>query len=34
MKPEDFRKLSKDEIYMFDIKGIKNPKEFKNYWRL
>ncbi|WKL45056.1 nucleotide sugar dehydrogenase [Flavobacterium sp. ZE23DGlu08] len=34
MKPEDFQKLSKDEIYMFDIKGMKNPKEFKNYWRL
>lgn len=34
LKPEDFQKLSKGEIYMFDIKGIKNPKEFKNYWRL
>jgi UDP-N-acetyl-D-galactosamine dehydrogenase len=34
MSPEDFQKLSKDEIYMFDIKGMKNPKEFKNYWRL
>ncbi|MDX6182200.1 nucleotide sugar dehydrogenase [Flavobacterium sp. Fl-77] len=34
MTSEDFQKLSKDEIYMFDIKGIKNPKEFKNYWRL
>lgn len=34
MTPEDFRKLSKDEIYMFDIKGMKNPREFKNYWRL
>ena len=34
MTAEDFQKLSKDELYMFDIKGIKNPKEFKNYWRL
>ena len=34
MKPEDFQKLSKNELYLFDIKGIKNPKEFKNYWRL
>lgn len=34
MTTEDFQKLSKDEIYMFDIKGMRNPKEFKNYWRL
>lgn len=34
MTPKDFQKLSKDEIYMFDIKGMKNPSEFKNYWRL
>jgi len=34
MTAEDFQKLSKDELYMFDIKGIKNPKEYKNYWRL
>jgi UDP-N-acetyl-D-galactosamine dehydrogenase len=34
MTVEDFQKLSKDEIYMFDIKGMLNPKEFKNYWRL
>jgi UDP-N-acetyl-D-galactosamine dehydrogenase len=34
MTPEDFQKLSRDETYMFDIKGMKNPKEFKNYWRL
>lgn len=34
MTAEDFQKLSKDELYLFDIKGIKNPKEFKNYWRL
>lgn len=31
---DDFQKLSKDELYMFDIKGMLNPKEFKNYWRL
>lgn len=34
MTAEDFQKLSRDEIYMFDLKGMKNPKEFKNYWRL
>lgn len=34
MTSDDFQKLSKDEIFMFDIKGILNPKEFKNYWRL
>jgi len=34
MKPEDFQKLSKDEIYMFDIKGVLNPNDYKNYWRL
>lgn len=34
MTSEDFEKLSKDEIYMFDIKGAKNPADFKNYWRL
>jgi UDP-N-acetyl-D-galactosamine dehydrogenase len=34
MKAADFQKLSKDELYMFDIKGMLNPKEYKNYWRL
>lgn len=34
MSVEDFQKLSKDEIYMFDIKGVKEQKQFKNYWRL
>ena len=34
MRPEDFQKLSKDEIFMFDIKGMLNPKDFKNYWSL
>jgi UDP-N-acetyl-D-galactosamine dehydrogenase len=34
MTRDDFQKLSKDEIYMFDIKGAKDPKEFQNYWRL
>lgn len=34
MSISDFQKLSKDEIFMFDIKGMLNPKEFKNYWRL
>ena len=22
------------EIYMFDIKGVLNPNDYKNYWRL
>lgn len=34
MTSEDFQKLSKDEIYMFDIKGALEPSDFKNYWRL
>lgn len=34
MSPEEFQKISKDEVYMFDIKGAKNPDEFSNYWRL
>lgn len=34
MTTKDFQKLSKDEIYMFDIKGTRNRNEFKNYWRL
>jgi UDP-N-acetyl-D-galactosamine dehydrogenase len=34
MTPEDFQKLSKDEIFMFDIKGVMNSEDFKNYWRL
>lgn len=34
MNVEDFQKLSKDELYMFDIKGMLNPKDFNNYWRL
>lgn len=34
MKVDDFKKLSKDEIFMFDIKGVLDRTEFKNYWRL
>lgn len=34
MTCEDFQKMSKDELFMFDIKGVMNPKDFKNYWRL
>lgn len=30
----DFEALSKDEVYMFDIKGVLNKSNFKNYWRL
>jgi UDP-N-acetyl-D-galactosamine dehydrogenase len=34
MIPQDFQKLSKDEVFMFDIKGILKREDFKNYWRL
>ena len=34
MKIVDFEKLSKDELYMYDIKGVLNASEYKNYWRL
>lgn len=34
MKVDEFQKLSKDEIFMFDIKGVLNRAKFKNYWRL
>jgi UDP-N-acetyl-D-galactosamine dehydrogenase len=34
MTVDDFQKLSRDDLYMFDIKGMLNAKEFKNYWRL
>ncbi|WP_348810459.1 nucleotide sugar dehydrogenase [Flavobacterium maritimum] len=34
MTTDDFQKLSKDEIFLFDIKGVMNPADFKNYWRL
>jgi hypothetical protein len=32
MTVDDFQKLSRDDLYMFDIKGMLNAKEFKNYW--
>jgi UDP-N-acetyl-D-galactosamine dehydrogenase len=34
MNVADFEKLSKDNLYMFDIKGVLNQLEYKNYWRL
>ena len=34
MEPSDFEKLSNGSVYLFDIKGIQNKKNFKNYWRL
>ena len=34
MTVSDFEKISKDEFYMFDIKGVLNAAEYKNYWRL
>jgi UDP-N-acetyl-D-galactosamine dehydrogenase len=34
MTPLEFEKLSNAESLLFDIKGVMNKKEFKNYWRL
>lgn len=34
MTPLEFEKLSNGETLLFDIKGVMNKKEFKNYWRL
>jgi UDP-N-acetyl-D-galactosamine dehydrogenase len=34
MSQEDFQKLSRDEVHMFDIKGVFERSNFKNYWRL
>lgn len=34
MTPEDFQKLSKDELFLFDIKGVMDSSKFANYWRL
>ena len=34
MTPTDFENLSNGPIYLFDIKGILNKNDFKNYWRL
>jgi len=34
MTKEDFQKISKDEVVLFDIKGIKKDEGFKNYWKL
>lgn len=34
MTVSDFQELSKDELYMFDIKGVLNAEDYKNYWRL
>jgi UDP-N-acetyl-D-galactosamine dehydrogenase len=34
MTPTDFEKLSNGPVYLFDIKGVLNKNDFKNYWRL
>ncbi len=34
MTPLEFETLSNGETLLFDIKGVMNKKEFKNYWRL
>lgn len=34
MIPKDFEELSNGPVYLFDIKGVLNKNDFKNYWRL
>lgn len=34
MIPTDFEELSNGPLYLFDIKGVLNKNDFKNYWRL
>ncbi len=34
MTPTDFEELSNGPLYVFDIKGVMNKNDFKNYWRL
>lgn len=34
MMPTDFEELSNGPLYLFDIKGVLNKNDFKNYWRL
>ncbi len=34
MTVADFEKISKDQLYMYDIKGVLNPNDYQNYWRL
>ena len=34
MTKEDLQNISKDEVILFDIKGIKDKKDYKNYWKL
>ena len=34
MRPADFEQLAHDQLYLFDIKGVLDAKEFDNYWRL
>lgn len=34
MTPSDFEKLSNGPLYLYDIKGVMNKNNFKNYWRL
>ena len=34
MTPKDFEELSNGPLYLYDIKGVMNKNDFKNYWRL
>ncbi|MFK7978810.1 MAG: nucleotide sugar dehydrogenase [Saprospiraceae bacterium] len=34
LKKEDLQTLSKDELILFDIKGVKDSKNYENYWKL
>ena len=34
LKKKDLQALSKDELILFDIKGVKDRKDYENYWKL
>jgi UDP-N-acetyl-D-galactosamine dehydrogenase len=34
MSKYDLTQLAKDELLLFDIKGVKNKEEYNNYWKL
>ena len=34
LKKEDLQALSKDELILFDIKGVKEKRDYENYWKL
>ncbi|MGK0389589.1 MAG: UDP-N-acetyl-D-galactosamine dehydrogenase [Maribacter sp.] len=34
MSSAEFHRISKDELILFDIKGVKDPSNYKHYWKL